>query len=95
MKNPLTGNTMKHSDWEHVNHCATKYVKWVGVDKAIDKVIAADPLVLCKYATASDDGSRLVGHSGLEKWSEEMLVIKMIENCLMNKKISFAAIESY
>lgn len=88
--NPLTGNPMKHSDWEHVNNCATRYVKRVGIDKAVDKVVSADALVLHKYATASDDGSRLVGHSGFEIWSEEMLVIAMIENLLMNKKMSFA-----
>ena len=63
-------------------YSATEYVKSVGVDKAVDTVIAADPLVLCKYATASDDGSRLVGHSGLENWSEEQLAIVMIQNLL-------------
>jgi len=74
-----------------VNKCmekiAIEYVKRVGVDRAIDLVIQTDPLTLSKYATASDDGSRLVGQRGLERWSEENLAALMIMDLYKKEKI--------
>ena len=66
---------------------AIEYVKRVGVDRAIDLVIQTDPLTLSKYATASDDGSRLVGQRGLERWSEENLAALMINDLIKKEKI--------
>jgi len=71
----------------NMEEIAIEYVKRVGVDRAIDLVIQTDPLTLSKYATASDDGSRLVGQRGLERWSEENLAALMIMDLYKKEKI--------